>query len=73
MRHFGSGVFLSEMENHTFAEGDTVQLKSGGPVMTIKGIGKYGMGASRDNALCVWFEGKTLKEAVFELTTLTKA
>jgi hypothetical protein len=41
--------------------------------MTIKGIGSYGPGASRDNALCAWFEARTLKEGVFELTTLTKA
>jgi uncharacterized protein YodC (DUF2158 family) len=61
----------SQMEE--FKEGDTVQLKSGGPQMTIEGIGKYGAGATRDNAKCVWFEGKNVKNAVFELHMLTKA
>jgi uncharacterized protein YodC (DUF2158 family) len=58
---------------HDFKAGDVVQLKSGGPKMTIKGIGKYGMGTSEDNALCVWFEKTTKKEEIFELPTLTKA
>jgi uncharacterized protein YodC (DUF2158 family) len=60
------------MENQ-FKAGDTVQLKSGGPVMTIKGIGEYGMGATSDNALCVWFDGKTRKEELFEPVTLMAA
>jgi uncharacterized protein YodC (DUF2158 family) len=51
---------------HEFKEGDTVQLKSGGPQTTIEGIWQYGMGATGDNAKCVWFEGRNLKNAVFE-------
>ena len=43
------------------------------PLMTIKGIGKYGMAATADNALCVWLDGKNKKEDVFELHTLTQA
>ncbi len=58
---------------HEFKDGDVVRLKSGGPEMTIEGIDKYGTGATRDNAKCVWFEGKNLKSAVFELHTLTTA
>jgi len=50
--------------------GDVVQLKSGGPEMTIQGIGKYGFGATHDTANCVWFEGKKRMEALFELATL---
>lgn len=57
---------------HGFKAGDVVQLKSGGPKMTIKGIGKYGLGAKEDSALCVWFEKNTHKEALFDLATLTK-
>jgi len=53
--------------------GDVVQLKSGGPKMTIEGIGKYGMGATRDRAKCLWFDGAKRFEDLFELTTLTKA
>ena len=44
---------------HEFKVGDTVRLKSGGPEMTMKGIGQYAIGATEDNALCVWFDGKT--------------
>lgn len=51
---------------------DVVQLKSGGPIMTIDGIGKYGPGADHDRAKCVWFDGKKRMEDIFELTTLKK-
>lgn len=60
------------MSEHGFSEGDIVQLKSGGPRMTIKGIGKYGMVAKKDNALCEWFDGKQRKEDVFEFHSLEK-
>jgi hypothetical protein len=40
--------------------------------MTVKGIGKYGFGATEDRALCVWFEKTTHKGEVFALATLTK-
>jgi uncharacterized protein YodC (DUF2158 family) len=43
------------MGETVFKEGDVVQLKSGGPRMTIKGIGKYGIVPKEDNALCEWF------------------
>jgi len=56
-----------------FKAGDVVRLKSGGPAMTIEGIGKYGPGASKDNAKCVWFDGKKRYEQVFELDTLSPA
>jgi uncharacterized protein YodC (DUF2158 family) len=52
--------------------GDVVQLKSGGPHMTIEGIGKYGMGAATDQAKCVWFEGTKRNEGYFELHMLSK-
>ena len=44
------------MDAHDFQPGDTVKLKSGGPLMTVDGVGKYGMGATQDSVLCVWFE-----------------
>lgn len=34
--------------------GDTVQLKSGGPVMTVNDIGQYDF-QEFDSALCDWF------------------
>jgi uncharacterized protein YodC (DUF2158 family) len=60
------------MANLEFNVGDVVRLKSGGPEMTIEGIGKHGLGAVHDNAKCVWFEGKKRMEGVFELVTLSK-
>jgi uncharacterized protein YodC (DUF2158 family) len=60
------------MDETVFKEGDVVQLKSGGPKMTIKGIGKYGIVAKEDNALCEWFDGKKLTEKVFEFHSLEK-
>jgi uncharacterized protein YodC (DUF2158 family) len=58
------------MSDTQFKAGDVVMLKSGGPKMTIEGIGPYSMGSTRDRAKCVWFEGTKRMEAVFELVTL---
>jgi uncharacterized protein YodC (DUF2158 family) len=52
--------------------GDTVRLKSGGPKMTIKEMGKYGMGSTRIEAKCAWFDGTKLIEQIFEPATLDK-
>lgn len=59
--------------NHEFKAGDVVQLKSGGPKMTINQIGKYGKGSTQDQAKCVWFEGSKKVEDVFELHSLMTA
>jgi uncharacterized protein YodC (DUF2158 family) len=62
------------MSENGFSEGDVVQLKSGGPRMTIKGIGKYGIVPKDENALCEWFDGaKKLTSHVFEFHQLVKA
>lgn len=54
-------------------KGDRVQLKSGGPIMTVSGIGDYSMSKGIENgALCVWFDGKEPKERVFDLDTIEK-
>ena len=56
-----------------FQAGDTVELKSGGPQMTIESIHNYGRADKPDmKAQCVWFEGKKKQEAVFALHTLEK-
>jgi uncharacterized protein YodC (DUF2158 family) len=60
------------MSEYGFKEGDVVQLKSGSPLMTIKGIGQYGAAAKQDNALCEWFDGKKRNEHVFELHSLVR-
>jgi uncharacterized protein YodC (DUF2158 family) len=62
----------SSMNESKFSEGDVVVLKSGGPHMTIKGIGQYGMAAKADNALCEWFDGTKRNEYVFEFHSIEK-
>ena len=54
--------------------GDLVELKSGGPRMTVEGIGDYSpMGVEgRNKAQCVWFSGSKKESGVFELATLRK-
>ena len=53
-----------------FKEGDVVQLKSGGPKMTIQDISEHEDG----NVLyCKWFIGKELGEGHFESVSLVKA
>jgi uncharacterized protein YodC (DUF2158 family) len=49
--------------------GDVVQLKSGGPVMTVASVGDY-MG--EPSAWCEWFDGKKPYKETFALVTVTK-
>ena len=52
-------------------KGDTVRLKSGGPVMTVQIIGDYSMNHGIDNgAMCVWFDGNKPMEKVFDIDSL---
>lgn len=51
-----------------FKPGDTVQLKSGGPVMTIESM-EAGEGVTY--ALCVWFVKDETKRGNFATYTLT--
>lgn len=55
-----------------FQKGDVVELKSGGPKMTIQDLGDYGPMGPGDGALCVWFEKSELKESVFDVAMLKK-
>ena len=52
------------MGNPKFKVGDVVLLKSGGPEMTIEGIGDEGW------ADCVWFSGLEAKRESFPLDAL---
>ncbi len=49
--------------------GAVVQLKSGGPKMTITEIGKYNY-SDHEQAKCVWFDGAKKFESLFEEETL---
>ncbi|ODN65689.1 YodC family protein [Methylophaga muralis] len=53
-------------------KGDEVQLKSGGPIMTVQGIGDYSPSGPDDGALCIWFDKSTPMEKIFSLATLRK-
>jgi uncharacterized protein YodC (DUF2158 family) len=47
--------------------GDVVQLKSGGPLMTVRVV------FSEHEILCEWFDGPNRKEGKFEGSVLTVA
>lgn len=55
-----------------FKKGDVVQLRSGGPLMTVHNIGEYPMAGVNMGALCIWFDGAKRVEAVFELESLER-
>jgi uncharacterized protein YodC (DUF2158 family) len=59
-----------------FEIGDTVQLKSGGPLMTVDDIGKAN-DSGRINVACTWFEKigprQEHRHGTFQAATLTKA
>lgn len=52
------------MANEQIKEGDTVMLKSGGPIMTVDEIGSY--------ATCIWFDGYEQHNGKFSVTSLKK-
>jgi len=59
-----------------FQLGDTVRLRSGGPLMTVDHIGPQRQGSDGDAALCSWFvtvKGKQeRKNDWFELHSIKK-
>jgi uncharacterized protein YodC (DUF2158 family) len=48
---------------HEFETGDTVQLKSGGPAMTVKHISVKS--SYEGQYVCQWFGGKKLEQGFF--------
>ena len=50
-----------------FKSGDVVQLKSGGPVMTVYSEGRD------DVLICVWFDGTERKQGGFKPAMLIEA
>lgn len=53
------------MDAETFKVGDVVQLKSGGPRMTVHEVLSGGV-------RCKWFAGSKLEEGYFEVEALIK-
>ena len=51
-----------------FSVGDVVQLKSGGPKMTVTTISS----GNRDDLYCKWFEGNKVYEEIFPTNALIK-
>ncbi|MDB5322125.1 MAG: hypothetical protein JWN40_3756 [Phycisphaerales bacterium] len=51
-------------------KGDTVRLKSGGPLMTIQELASYEPTGPKDGANFVWFDGKKKFEDVFDVAVL---
>jgi uncharacterized protein YodC (DUF2158 family) len=56
---------------YQFKPGDIVQLKSGGPIMTVSAVGTDF--SARMKVWCQWFDGPTKKESGFEPATLKSA
>jgi uncharacterized protein YodC (DUF2158 family) len=56
----------------SFNVGDIVQLKSGGPKMTVNVLMKVG-GFHGGEYLCQWFGGKKLEQGYFPSDSLKKA
>jgi uncharacterized protein YodC (DUF2158 family) len=54
-----------------FVTGDKVQLKSGGPIMTVDA--KMNSGFHTGKYHCQWFNGATLKEGIFAFDSLKRA
>lgn len=52
-----------------FKPGDEVQLKSGGPSMTVEGYGTF---QGKQKVRCKWFDGKQLQDEVFVPELLVK-
>lgn len=54
---------------NNFEIGNTVRLKSGGPLMTVHDIGDYSPGPN-PGLLCIWFDGSKRVEEVFHPKTV---
>lgn len=64
---------FADWEKHMseIKKGETVRLKSGGPLMTVESVGSYARtGGPEEGALCVWFEKDKPKKEVFDTAML---
>ena len=53
--------------------GDLVQLKSGGPKMTVTNLLEHGPVVERENVICTWFVGDKRNQGPFDPATLKSA
>lgn len=53
-----------------FKKGDVVQLKSGGPKMTVSEVDNWSPHGPEEGAKCVWFEKNKSFEQVFDVAVL---
>jgi uncharacterized protein YodC (DUF2158 family) len=51
---------------NNFNVGDVVQLKSGGPLMTVHQIDDFSPSGPNPGLLCVWFDDKKKVENIFD-------
>lgn len=58
------------MSPNEFQIGHVVQLKSGGPVMTVQDVGDFSPMGPNPGVLCVWFDDKKRDEKIFHPDTL---
>lgn len=57
-----------------FQVGDIVEIKSGGPTMTVEKVGRFSrsMNDSYDGVSCVWFDGSKMVRENFAAEALDK-
>jgi len=55
-----------------FEIGEVVQLKSGGPLMTVQSMGDYSPTGPNPGVLCVWFDQLKKVEDVFDPRVLER-
>jgi uncharacterized protein YodC (DUF2158 family) len=57
-----------------FKKGDLVELKSGGPIMTVGEVGDYSGygGGPSDGVKCIWFERGQKEQDVFDSAVLKR-
>lgn len=58
----------------TFQVGDVVELKSGGPTMTVEKVGRLArsMAEAYEGASCVWYDGSKMIRENFPIEALDK-
>lgn len=60
--------------NESYSAGEVVQLKSGGPKMTVEGLARTPLGEEIPNVYsCTWFAGSKLQKGKFAVEVLELA